>query len=87
MTLFALHSTQPASEQTPVDGATGQVCIENISPIERRRRLIGGIVTFMLALGILGVLVATGVDRWWRLGLFPVFWGATVGYFQARDKT
>jgi hypothetical protein len=46
-----------------------------------------GVVSFVIGLVVLAVLAATGVDRWWRLALLPVFWGAAVGFFQWRDET
>jgi hypothetical protein len=73
---------------TPTGGPeTSEVCIPNISPRERRKRLAGGVIMFVISLAILAVLMATGVDRWWRLALLPLFWGAAVGFFQWRDKT
>lgn len=36
---------------------TGQVCIANISPRERRKRLMAGVVQLAIALAILAVLV------------------------------
>ena len=65
----------------------GDVCIPNISPQERRKRLISGVVSFALALLILGILMATGTSRWWRIALLPLFASATSGFFQWRDKT
>ena len=66
---------------------TGSFCIANISPVERRKRLAGGIVQLVITLVILGVLIATGVDRLWRLPLGLLFWASASGYFQWRDKT
>ena len=63
------------------------VCIPNISPRERRRRLAGGIVSFVVSLAILAALVARGANRWWRLPLALLFWSAAGGFFQWRDKT
>jgi hypothetical protein len=65
----------------------GQVCIANISPAERMKRLIAGIIPFVLALIILGVLILIRADRLWRLPLFLLFAMAGTGYFQWRDKT
>lgn len=65
----------------------GDVCIPNISPRERRRRLAGGAVQFAIGLVILGVLLAFGASRWWRIALLPFFAGASSGFFQWRDKT
>ena len=62
-------------------------CIPNISLRERRRRLAGGIVSFVVSLAILAALMARGVNRWWRLALALLFWGAASGFFQWRDKT
>ena len=69
------------------DSQTGKVCIPNISVQERRKRLLGGMITFVISLAVLAVLMALGADRWWRLALFPLFAGATSGFFQWRDKT
>ncbi len=66
---------------------TDEVCIPNISPRERRKRLAGGVIMLVLGLAVLAVLMATGASRWWRLALFPLFAGAASGFFQWRDKT
>jgi len=65
----------------------GAVCIPNISPRERMRRLIGGVIPFVIALIILTWMISTDVNRLWRLPLFLLFVGATSGYFQWSDKT
>jgi len=65
----------------------GEACIANISPRERLKRLIGGVVPFALALGILSWQISTAVDRLWRLPLFILFVSAASGFFQWRDKT
>ena len=66
---------------------SGEVCIANISPRERLKRLIGGVIPFALALGFLAWQLAMDVDRLWRLPLFILFVAATSGFFQWRDKT
>jgi fatty acid desaturase len=66
---------------------SGDQCITNIGPRERRRRLLSGVVALGIALSAFALLAATGVDRWWRLLLFLPFAAAASGYFQARDKT
>ena len=65
----------------------GAVCVPNINGPERRRRLIFGGITFGVALGVLGALVGAQVDRRWRIAVFPLFWGASVGFWHWRDKT
>jgi hypothetical protein len=65
----------------------GEVCIANISPVERRKRLMFGIWQFICTLVISGVLIALHVNSLWRLPLLFMFWASAVGYFQARDKT
>ncbi len=80
-------SSQDAG-QTPTTGSEiGGECIPNISPRERRKRLAGGVIMFVISLAVLAALIATGADRWWRLALLPLFWGAAAGFFQWRDKT
>ena len=66
---------------------SGEVCVANISPLERRKRLIFGILQFGLALLILGALIVLDLNPLWRLPLLLMFWASAVGYFQARDKT
>ena len=62
-------------------------CIANISPRERFKRLMGGIIPFVVALAILAWQVSADVDRLWRLPLLLLFAAAASGYFQWRDKT
>lgn len=64
-----------------------QICIANISTRERRRRLLGGALSFVISLAILAILLVAGEPRWWRAALVFTFWGAAVGYFQWRDRT
>jgi hypothetical protein len=66
---------------------TEEVCVANISLIERQKRLRFGITQFVITLAVLGLMLAFGVDRLWRLPLLFLFWASAVGYFQARDKT
>ncbi len=65
----------------------GEACISNISPRERLKRLIGGVIPFVIALVILTWQISADVDRLWRLPLFILFVSAASGYFQWRDKT
>ena len=75
-----LNSSQPREQD-------GEVCIANISPLERQKRLRFGVMQFVLSLVVLAALIAFGADRLWRLPLLFMFWAAASGYFQARDKT
>jgi hypothetical protein len=86
----ALHDSGSgqAAGQAPNGGSgPGAICIPNISTRERRKRLAGGAITFIITLAILAVLMALGASQWWRLVLFPLFAGAAIGFFQWRDKT
>lgn len=67
--------------------STNPVCIANLSPHERTKRLVAGAISLVISLVVLTVLAGTGADRWWRLMLLPLFWGAAVGFFQWRDAT
>ncbi len=81
-------SSSPDAGQTPGDHAkNGGVCVENISPRERLKRLIGGVIPFVIGLVILTWLISTNADRLWRLPLFFLFVAAAFGFFQWRDKT
>jgi hypothetical protein len=69
------------------DEEEGEVCIANISPAERQKRLRYGIKQFLITLAILGILLVLGVNHFWRLPLLFMFWASATGYFQAKDKT
>lgn len=64
-----------------------EVCLANISPAERRKRLRFGIIQFVIGVVILIVLLLAGADKLWRLPLYIIFASAAVSYFQWRDKT
>ena len=69
------------------DGNKDDVCIANIGPLEQQRRFRFGVVMFVISLAVAALLIFTGVDRGWRLGLFVPFYLAAVGFFQAHEKT
>ena len=71
----------------PVISTSGAVCTPNINTAERRKRLAFGLIELLVSLAILAVLLAFGVNRWWRLALLPFFAGAASGFFQWRDHT
>jgi len=88
--LFGDLMMKTMSEADSPDGqgdADRETCISNISPQERMKRLIGGLIPFVLAPAILTWQISIHADRLWRLSLFILFIAATSGFFQWRDKT
>jgi len=83
----SVYFANPGSNSSAQKEEVGEVCIANISPLERQKRLQFGIQQFVVTLVILGVLIVFHVNHFWRLPLLFMFWAAAVGYFQARDKT
>lgn len=83
-----LQASASSREPAPVEPAADlEGCIVNISPREQRKRLLGGVIQFAVSLAVLAALIGYGADRWWRIGLFMLFWGAAAGFFQWREKT
>ncbi len=65
----------------------GALCIANIGPGERRKRMRFGI-SFLVAGGFVGgLLIGFDVHRLWRLTLFVPFWMGGLGLFQALEQT
>lgn len=63
------------------------VCIANIGPRERRKRLMFGMMALAASVVISFFFVFFGVRPVFRLPLFvPLFVGA-LGFFQYRDRT
>ena len=86
--LHALFRSPKSETVTPNDHAQDyETCVPNISPRERLKRLIGGLIPFVIALAILTWLISANADRLWRLPLFILFVSAASGFFQWRDKT
>jgi hypothetical protein len=81
---LAFTTNTPSSGQA---GPANEVCIPNISPRERAKRMRFAIVQLTLTLCVLGALIIFNADPLWRLALLFMFWPAAVGYFEARDKT
>ena len=71
--------------QKDVDEASA-VCIANIGPGGRRRRLKLGALALGVGVAIGVALFAAGVPRVWRLFLLLPLWLGALGFFQARDK-
>ena len=86
--LLFMSTLGSGAEQTPGDDSRpNELCVPNISPAERRKRLLAGAVQFAVSLVILGWMLAPGVDRMWRIAMLLPWWGAAAGFFQWRDKT
>lgn len=83
----AKFSTNQSNGFSDADQGGGEVCIANISPLERRKRLRFAIRQLIVTLAILGVLIMLGLHPFWRLPLFFLFSAATTSYFQVLDKT
>lgn len=66
---------------------TDNVFVPNIGLRERRKRLLVGVVGFVVGIVALALFVVFSVDRWWRLALILPFWVAGIGFFQHREKT
>ena len=83
-TILFFSSNNSTSSQ---DEQIGEVCIANISPKERKKRVRFAVQQLVVTLFVLGALVLLDVDPLWRLLLFFMFSAATTSYIQARDKT
>ena len=70
----------PACDSVPV-------CIANIGPRERRKRLAFGVVLLVVGAGLAALLVGMETRRFWRLALFLPFWAGAIGVLQTREKT
>ncbi len=64
-----------------------EVCIPNIGPKERQKRLRAGVVVLAVSMVMLAALILSHVKRWWRLALFLPLWVSVSGFFQARERT
>lgn len=85
MVYFAASNFNPSQHESNEEN--GKVCIPNISPQERKKRVRFAIQYFLFTLIILGALLAFDVNPLWRLPLFFMFSAATTSYIQALDKT
>jgi hypothetical protein len=84
---FALKPSAMVGGNDSNAGDEQVVCIQNIGPAERRKRLMFGVVTMVAGLAIGSLLILAGASHWWRLMLFLPFAGGAIGFFQAREKT
>ena len=67
--------------------AAGEVCIVNIGPAQRRRRMRWGTASLALGGVLAAILINANVPSVWRLNLLLPFWLGALGVFQARGKT
>jgi hypothetical protein len=63
------------------------VCIPNIGPHERKKRLVAGSVILAVAAAIALALVFAPIERAWRLLAFVPFWAGATSLFQVYEKT
>ena len=63
------------------------ICIPNIGPRERHRRLVGGLGLLLLAAGAAALLLWMDAPRVWRVLAFVPAWAGALGVFQVRAKT
>lgn len=79
-----INNIPPASRP---EEDSGEVCIPNISPKERKKRVQFATRYFIFTLLVLGILIEFDVNPLWRLPLFFMFSAAATSYIQALDKT
>ena len=84
---FSSSSVNPGASPSQKDDDNYGVCIANISPKERQKRLRFGMLELVVTLIVLAVLMVSGVDKLWRLPMFFMFSATAVTCFQAFDKT
>jgi cephalosporin-C deacetylase-like acetyl esterase len=66
---------------------SADVCIPNIGPHERKKRLWAGAIILSVAAVIALALVVAPIDRAWRLLAFVPFWAGVTSLFQVYEKT
>ena len=63
------------------------VCLANIGPRERRRRVSVGVASLVVGALVVALLTAFPVSRAWRLLAFLPLWVGALGIFQAQQRT
>jgi fatty acid desaturase len=63
-----------------------ETSLANIGPLQRRRRLLYGLVMFVVGLAVV-VLDLAAASRWWLVAVFTLFSAGAVGVLQARGHT
>jgi predicted nucleic acid-binding Zn ribbon protein len=69
------------------DEGVSEVCIANVSPKERKKRLNFAIRFFLFTSALLIILLVLEVNPAWRLILFLPLVASASSFFQWRDKT
>jgi hypothetical protein len=69
------------------ESETATVCIVNIGPKERRKRMTLGVALLVAGAGLAALLLGLQAGRLWRLLVFLPFWAGAVGVLQARERT
>lgn len=67
--------------------AESTFCIANIGPKQRRLRMMGGVVSLVVAVGVLVLLERLDAPRLARLVALVPLWSAAIAVLQAREKT
>ncbi|HEX6273672.1 MAG TPA: hypothetical protein VFZ53_11545 [Polyangiaceae bacterium] len=78
------HSA-PQGESEAHESAS--VCIPNIGPKERAKRLRIGVIVLLTGAFVSAALLLAGADRPWRLVAFIPFWAGATALFQVYEKT
>ena len=66
---------------------SGEVCVVNIGPRQRRLRLLAGLAGLGAGAALLLVLLTLDVSRVVRLVAVPPMWAGLLGVLQYREKT
>lgn len=85
--LAQFSDSTPKITLNPEGNEPADVCIANISPKERQKRMQFGIMQIVFGIIILTILLLLGADNAWRLPLFFIFAAGASSIFQALDKT
>lgn len=73
-----------ATNQQPV---VGEVCIPNIGPKERQKRLMAGAFGFIAGVILFVLIQSFTWPLWTNLLTLPLFFFGAIGFFQWKDKT
>lgn len=73
-----------AANKQPV---VGEVCIPNIGPKERQKRLMAGAMSFIAGVVLFVIIQSFTWPLWTNLLTLPLFFFSAIGFFQWKDKT